>query len=85
MGKPGRKKKEPLIVDKKVKWPLCPKCGEVMKVMDTVHTHEETYRRRVCPKCGGTIFTVEYDIEYDCIKDTWNKYSRKYMMVKEKL
>ena len=86
MGKRGRKIKDRLVVPKKIKWPLCPECDEFMGVIDSVHTPDETLRKRCCPKCGRLAFTVEFEVDLDNnFKSNWRKYTRKNIMVVEKI
>lgn len=62
----------------------CNICGGSLKVIDTVNTpRNEIYRKKRCDNCGELIFTVEEEIEYDYLRDEWNKYHRKWKGVKE--
>ena len=44
---------------------LCEKCKTNTIVIDGVDNRDtdETYRLRVCPKCGRTFYTVEFPVE----------------------
>lgn len=84
MGKRGRKIRERVVVTKKIKYPLCPDCGEHMTVIDTVNTPDEILRKRCCPKCGRLTVTVEFEVDLDNnFKSNWYKYRRQNIAVSE--
>lgn len=55
----------------------CPKCNEKTKVTQTVYNpwQRETYRRRMCLKCGRSFHTVEFEVEVnDRFRLDWEKH-----------
>lgn len=38
---------------------ICPKCGQMLKVRESVIEDNVRYRKRVCPGCKHSIFTEE--------------------------
>lgn len=57
----------------------CPKCKGKLITKDTRHNDdaEETYRRKVCSKCGHTIFTIEYEtLASTSFKSQWGRCDR---------
>ena len=86
MSKRGRKIRERVVVQKKIKYPLCPDCNEHMTVIDSVNTPDETLRKRRCPKCGRLAVTVEFEVDLDeNFKSNWYKYRRQNITVTENI
>lgn len=53
----------------------CPKCGHKMRQVDQLVTaDDERMRRKECPACGKTIFTLEFKVD----KGDWDKEYKKY-------
>lgn len=38
---------------------ICPKCGGVLAVVDSVTDDNSVYRRRKCVECGNRFYTTE--------------------------
>lgn len=53
----------------------CPKCEGLLKIRDYSKSSDgDLYRRRVCNKCGHTIFTIEFEVEQtEDFKKDWIK------------
>lgn len=53
-------------------------CGNKMKVIETRFNpiDNETYRKLKCCKCNKFFYTCECEIEYESIKEDYNKYYR---------
>lgn len=61
---------------------LCKKCGVKTIVSDkSINTeNSETYRLRICPKCGESIYTVEFPVEMDRrFKRDWADHHNPYV------
>ena len=43
---------------------VCPECGGMLIVRDTQSVNDEVLRKRICEKCGNTIYTFETVSEY---------------------
>lgn len=57
----------------------CPKCEGKLAIKDNVRSlHDELFRKRVCEKCGHTLYTVEFEVEAnEKFMKEWRKCYRK--------
>lgn len=63
---------------------LCKYCKQNTIVTDGVDNRDsdETYRLRVCPRCGRTFYTVEFPVEVDeRFMNDWAKYHKQHKHV----
>ena len=60
---------------------LCKYCKQNTIVTDGVDNRDsdETYRLRVCPRCGRTFYTVEFPVEVDeRFMNDWAKHHKQH-------
>lgn len=65
---------------------LCKYCKSNTIVADSVNNKDtdETYKLRVCTKCGHGFFTVEFPVEIDArLKKDWAKHHKYHKKIYE--
>ena len=65
---------------------LCAKCGANTIVVDGVDNRsaDETYRQRVCPRCGNSFHTVEFPVRMTTrFKQDWKTHHKNHKDVVE--
>lgn len=58
---------------------ICPNCGGKIQVVETRHdlNSNETYRQKECLHCRHIIYSVEYEVFSESIKDIWKSLERR--------
>lgn len=62
---------------------VCPKCGNEVRVVDTIHNDRDNviYRVRRCMSCRQNIYTAEIEVELNStLRQTLTEYHRLYKL-----